>query len=71
MVIGEAVFQLRKIDSALAVRISESERIIRFRHILVHDYDNIHRDTVWYVIETKLPILMNEAEELLAEISSG
>lgn len=37
-IIGEAMFQLRRVGPNMVTKISESERIIGFRHVLVHGY---------------------------------
>ena len=38
-----------------------------FRTVLVHGYDSLNHELVWYVIEEKLPILQRELETLLRE----
>ena len=65
--VGEALVQLQKIDPAAAISISEREKIVGFRNVLVHGYANIDDRIVWGVLETKLPLLLREAESLLAE----
>ncbi|GAB3934098.1 HepT-like ribonuclease domain-containing protein [Larkinella terrae] len=40
-------------------------RIIRSRHILVHDYFGIDYEIIWKIITVHLPILRQELEELL------
>ena len=40
-IIGEALNQLRRIDAALAARIPELGRIVGFRNVLIHGYDEI------------------------------
>ncbi len=65
-IIGEALLQLAKRAPQIAGQISEHQRIISFRHVLVHGYDSLKHDLVWYVIESKLPILNAEVERLLA-----
>ncbi len=64
-IVGEAMMQLRSLDSETAAQISESERIIGFRHILVHGYHVLNPDVVWYVVTEKLPILRSELEAML------
>src|SRR5687767_4070167 len=59
-IIGEAMTQLAKLDSATAARISEYRGIIGFRNILVHGYDNVNHRLVWSKIEELLPILLRE-----------
>jgi uncharacterized protein with HEPN domain len=63
--IGEAVLRLNKLDASLCAQISEYQRIISFRNILVHGYDAIKPDLVWLVVTDKLGPLIQEAETLL------
>ncbi len=68
-IIGEAMKQLARIDSPVISKISEYQRIISFRNVLIHNYADVDSLLVWDVVETKLPILINEVEALLAEPS--
>jgi uncharacterized protein YutE (UPF0331/DUF86 family) len=61
------MFQLGKLDSALAARISESERIIGFRHVIVHGYFDLKPDVVWSVLKNKLGTLSDEVKTLLTD----
>jgi uncharacterized protein with HEPN domain len=65
-IIGEALSKLSKDDSAIASRIGEHARIIAFRNILIHGYAEIDDRLVWDIVETKLPALRREVDELLA-----
>ena len=65
--IGEALRQLASRDPDTAARIAEHERIIRFRHALVHGYDSVKPELVWDVIANKLSTLRNELEEMLQQ----
>lgn len=64
-IVGEALMQLKTLDSTATSQISESDRIIGFRHVLVHGYDAIDPDIVWFVVKEKIPILRGELEALL------
>ena len=66
-ILGEALTQLAKIDSQTASRISEYQRIIAFRNILIHGYAEIDDRIVWSVLQQYLPILKSQAKVLLAE----
>ena len=66
-IIGEALTQLAKLDSALAARISEHRSIIGFRNILIHAYAEVDDRIVWDLVETHLPLLRQQAAELLRE----
>ena len=67
-IIGEAIVQLAKSNPDVAARISERQRIVGFRNILVHAYDIIQVDILRLVIEQKVPILKGEAELLFVEL---
>ncbi len=66
-VLGEALTQLAKIDPQTASRISEYQRIIAFRNILIHGYAEIDDRIVWNVLQQYLPELKSQAEVLLTE----
>lgn len=63
--IGEALRQLESRSPDIAARISGHERIIRFRHALVHGYDSVKPQLVWDVIENNLPTPGEQLERLL------
>ncbi|HVT97818.1 MAG TPA: HepT-like ribonuclease domain-containing protein [Acidobacteriaceae bacterium] len=64
-IIGEALVQLARIDPPSAGRITDHQRIIAFRNILVHAYAHVDNRLVWEIVEYKLPGLMNEVSELM------
>ncbi len=64
-IIGEALRRLSKEDPDSAGKISESERIIAFRNILIHGYAEVDNRIVWDILQSKLPALLREAENLL------
>ena len=64
-IIGEALSQLAKVDPQIASNVAELRRIIAFRNILVHGYAAIDYDTVWRLIEDKLPELQTNLRMLL------
>lgn len=66
-IVGEALMQLKSLDSTMVTQISDHERIIGFRHVLVHGYDAIDPDIVWFVVKEKIPILRGELEVLLGK----
>ena len=66
-VIGEALSQLATVDHETAERISEYRRIPAFRNILIHGYAQIDHRLVWGVLDSKLPTLCQEVENLLQE----
>jgi len=66
-IVGEALAQLLRKDPATAALISEYKQIIAFRNVLVHGYAKIDNQVVWSVLRLKLPLVLREAELLLAE----
>jgi uncharacterized protein with HEPN domain len=62
---GEAISRLAKLDQSLASRISEHRRIVAFRNILIHAYDDLDDQLVWDVVEAKLAVLLREVTALL------
>jgi uncharacterized protein with HEPN domain len=66
-IIGEALSQLAKLDTAIAVQISGYQRIIAFRNILIHAYAEVDDRIVWDVVETKLPGLRQQVARLLRD----
>lgn len=64
-IIGEALIQLDKVAPDVASQISEYLNIIGFRHVLVHGYDNLHPETVWNLVQTKLAPLAEKLKLLL------
>lgn len=64
-IIGEAMLQLKTISPATAAGFAEHERIIGFRHVLVHGYHELDPGIVWRVVTDKLPILRVELEAML------
>ncbi len=65
-IIGEALHRLSRSDLETVGRISEYRRIIAFRNVLIHGYDALSHDVVWDIIQTKLPLLQREVEELMS-----
>ena len=65
-VIGEALNRLARSDPHVADQITHTNRIIGFRNILIHGYDLVDHGVVWDVIETHLPLLRREVQDLLS-----
>jgi uncharacterized protein with HEPN domain len=66
-IVGEALNRLRKLDQTTAARLSEHQRIIAFRNLLIHGYDIVDDEIVWEVVQLKLPVLQAEIQTLLLE----
>lgn len=64
-IIGEAMGRLRAADLSVFEKITEAQRIVGFRNVLIHGYDAVSDETTWRIIEQKLPVLVAEVEALL------
>lgn len=64
-IIGEALGRLVKLDPSTAQRISEYQKIISFRNVLIHGYDSVNDAITWRIIQDKLPVLQREPDELV------
>ncbi len=70
-IIGEALAQLAKLDSALAARIPGLPQIVAFRNQLIHGYAVVNHSTVWNVIQDALPALLACVESLMQEFGDA
>jgi uncharacterized protein with HEPN domain len=66
-VIGEALSQLKRLDESTAQRITDHSKIVGLRNQLIHGYGVVDNGITWDIIQTKLPGLVNELAQLLAE----
>ena len=69
-IIGEAMANLVRVDEPTASRVSHYQRIIAFRNILIHGYADVDNRLVWDVLQTNLPTLVSEVEEMLKRDNS-
>ena len=65
-IIGEALNRIKNTDDELLSKISEHNRIIGFRNILIHGYDVVDEAIVWQAVTKHLPILIKEIKDILA-----
>ena len=61
-IIGEALNQLRKVETDLIIE--NDIQIIGFRNRLIHAYDSIDNSIVWVIINRHLPKLKEEIHTL-------
>jgi len=66
-IVGEAMTRLAGVDAGTARQITNFQRIIAFRNILIHGYADVDDGLVWNVVETYLPQLAREINALLGE----
>ncbi|MGH2531104.1 MAG: HepT-like ribonuclease domain-containing protein [Thermomicrobiales bacterium] len=70
-VIGEAARRLANHDPETASRLSGLPRMIAYRNVLAHGYDEVNNAEVWEIIQDVLPTLKVEVEQLLREAEDG
>jgi uncharacterized protein with HEPN domain len=63
--VGESLSRLKQIDLKVFGMITDAQRIIGFRNILVHGYESVSDRLVWGIIEVNLERLRATCEELL------
>jgi len=63
-IIGEAMNRLKRVDPSTLERISDFQRIIDFRNVLIHGYDIVSDELVWNIIVEKLPPLRSELDAI-------
>lgn len=49
-IVGEALNQMSKIDSATAAEIPQLRKVVSFRNILIHGYSAVDDRAVWTVV---------------------
>jgi len=64
-IIGEALNRIKRIDDKFLAGVSEHNRIIGFRNILIHGYDIVDEMIVWKAVKDHLPVLLKEIQMLL------
>ena len=64
-IIGEPLNRFRKDEPESIKKISDHERIIGFRNILIHGYDIIDEAIVWDAVKDHLPVLMKQIKGLI------
>jgi uncharacterized protein with HEPN domain len=69
-IIGEALNRISNVDQQVANLLGPVSRIVAFRNILIHAYDNIDHEIVWHVIQDDLPALLNNVETRLRDAES-
>lgn len=65
LVIGEAMARLKREYPVIIDKITDHEKIIGFRNVLVHGYDIIDDATVWSAIKDSMPTLRHQIEDIL------
>jgi len=66
MVLGEALYQLHRTHPSVAEQIQSWDKIIGFRHVLVHGYDSLNPNILWDVAHDELRPLIEQINSMLA-----
>jgi uncharacterized protein with HEPN domain len=69
--IGEALAQALRLHPELESRISNSQQIIALRNQLMHGYATVRDALAWEIVQTDLPVLRQQAADLLREAEEG
>jgi len=69
--IGEALTQALRQYPEVASRITDQQQIIAFRNQLIHGYATVQDALVWDIVQTELPVLRQQAADLLREVDEG
>lgn len=65
--IGEALNRARGFDVALEGTLSDLHRIVGMRNRIVHGYDTIDYDVLWFTAIDRVPNLLSALDELLRD----
>ena len=67
-ILGEAARRVPRDVEAMAPEI-EWAKIVRSRHILVHDYFGVDHEIVWRIVEVHLPPMLTPLRALQADLT--
>lgn len=65
-IIGEALNQMLKLEPSLTSVITDSRRIVDFRNLLIQGYAKVSNEVVWGIVQSNLPIITQQVNQLLA-----
>lgn len=66
-IIGEALSRIAKLDHSILEGIPDHRRIIGFRNVIAHGYDQIDPGVVWDAIVNHLPALVARVKDLVED----
>jgi uncharacterized protein with HEPN domain len=61
-IIGEAIRKIIEIDPE--INITSAKNIIGLRNMIVHAYDSIEPEMIWGIIQTNIPVLVEEINKI-------
>lgn len=70
IIIGEAIAALARVAPDTFETISRARRIVDFRNQLTHEYPTVDDALVWAIVETDVPVLLQECTELIKRVTS-
>lgn len=70
-ILDESLWRLRTVAPEIAGRIGDIDRIIGFRHVLVHGYASVDDRLVWGIVEGRLDGLGRAIADRLAELNAA
>lgn len=66
-IIGEALSQAIKLDSAIAASIPDARRYIAVRNRITHGYDSVDYTVIWQICTEHVPSLATALDTLLTQ----
>jgi uncharacterized protein with HEPN domain len=62
-IIGEALSRILKIKPDIEIR--DSRKIVDTRNRIIHGYDSVTTDVLWFIVSKSLPVLKEDIDKLL------
>ena len=62
-IIGEALSRILKIQPDIEIR--DSRKIVDTRNRIIHGYDSVTPDVLWFIVSKSLPALKEDMDKLL------
>lgn len=69
-ILGEALNRIKKIDPELLNEVSNWQRIISFRNVIVYAYDVIDDEIVFLVLKDQIPLLLENLTKIISRLNS-
>lgn len=70
-IVGEALHKAAALDPSLAEKLPDLRQIVGLRNRVIHAYADLNAETIWIVVQQKLPPLQSHLETLLDESESS
>ena len=70
-IVGEALHKAANLDPSLAEKLPELRQIVGLRNRVIHAYADVNAETIWIVVQQKLPPLQSRLATLLDESESS